>query len=541
VTRGLVPVAATAALTLGFGLFSGVVPAVALAASTATTITIIAPITVPAPAEGLLDAATLEQYTGVGGLLTRELDEVVDRPVTLAIDPMIIASIRLLGTDSPASATDWLRRLEAATNESFALQWADADAVSPLHAGATAVLSPTGLDFAIVPSRFSDTQVENTPSPDPDATTEPGADTGTPSLPSTASLLDFPYTLPGVVWAPTSGVTHDDLTALAADGLTTVLLASSKLSARGRAASGHIGESTVIAIDEKASRTLSEAGATIQAREQLETQLADDRTAHLVVALDRTTDWATVGTGRVLSELLADSHRVPTDIADIVTSTSGTASLAKVDATPDRDRSVTSLLELERLDSAFATIAARPEFITQKRRVELLSALSIRWQTDPSREADARHTYTEESTALRSSVKVVKSSSIFLLADRATVPVVIGNTLDQAVTVFITLRPSTPLLSVDETRVKLVIAPDSQRKALIPVKSISNGVVDLRIDLTRADNGTVGNSTHVRITVQAGWETPVTFAIAALVVAVFILGFYRTLAKRRRERAHNDD
>jgi hypothetical protein len=63
----------------------------------------------------------------------------------------------------------------------------------------------------------------------------------------------------------------------------------------------------------------------------------------------------------------------------------------------------------------------------------------------------------------------------------------------------------------------------------------------LRIDLTRADNATVGNSTHVRITVQAGWETPVTFAIAALVVAVFILGFYRTLAKRRRERAHNDD
>jgi hypothetical protein len=540
VTRGLVPVAATAALTLGFGLFSAVTPAVAMAESTTTTITIIAPITVPAPAEGILDAATLELYTAPGGLLTRELDLVVDRPVTLAIDPMIIASIRLLGAESPASATAWLRRLEAATNETFALQWADADPVSPLHAGSAALLTPTGLDFAIVPSRFSETQVENTTTPTPTATNEPGVDGGNPSLPSTASLLDFPYSVAGVAWAPASGLTRDDLTSLAGDGLDTVLLPSSRVDIRGGAVSGRMGDSTAVAIDEQASAELS-AAADSQATESLSDQLGRESAAHVVVALDRSTDWATVGTGRVLAELLAQSRLVPVGIADIVQSTAGAASLADAAETPDRDRSVTSLLELEQLDSAFATIAARPEFITQKRRVELLSALSIRWQSDADLEAAARHTYTEESTALRSSVKVVKSSSIFLLADRATVPVVIGNTLDQAVTVFITVRPSTPLLSVDETRVKLVIAPDSQRKALIPVKSISNGVVDLRIDLTRADNGTVGNSTHVRITVQAGWETPVTFAIAGLVVAVFILGFYRTLAKRRRERAARDD
>ncbi len=196
-----------------------------------------------------------------------------------------------------------------------------------------------------------------------------------------------------------------------------------------------------------------------------------------------------------------------------------------------------SLLELEQLDASFASIAARPELITQKRRVELLAALSARWLTTDSLEAAAEDAFSQDSNTLRSSVKIVKSSSIFLLADRTTVPVVVGNELDQEVTVYISVRPSTPLLSVDESLVKLVIGPDSQRKAPIPVKSISNGIVDLRIDLIRPDGNVLGNPTHVRITVQAGWETPVTVGIAGLVVAVFILGFFRTLAKRRRARA----
>lgn len=78
--------------------------AVATPASAATgdiQVVVAVPITVPVQQSGLIPAAELEQYTSSVGLLTRQLDAVAGRPVTLAIDPMIIVSIRLLGSQAP--------------------------------------------------------------------------------------------------------------------------------------------------------------------------------------------------------------------------------------------------------------------------------------------------------------------------------------------------------------------------------------------------------------------------------------------------------
>jgi hypothetical protein len=542
VIRGLVPAAAAAALTIGFGLFAGVAPATAMEqASPTTSVTIIVPITVPTPAEGILDATTLELYTAPGGMLQRELEQVINRPVTLAIDPMIIASIRLLGSAAPTSALTWLHTLESANNETFALQWADADVTAAIHAGSPRAVAPTGLDFAIDPSRFSDVLAEPTSTPIPEATTDPGPGAGEPPLPSTASLLDFPYSLTGIVWPVASSVAGGDIAVLESSGFDTILLSSSNVSVRSDGVVGRLGTTKGIVIDEVASATFGEAVTTNRGSEAVVDDLLRVGAAHTVIALDRSVSWTESNLSRVISETFTESRLVPLGIGELSRSTVHSASLVEPAGNADRLRSTKALLSLERLDAKFATIAARPELITQKRTIELLSALSSRWLASDELQATAIQNYTKASLSLRSSVKIVKSSSIFLLADRTTVPVVVGNELDQAVTVYITVRPSTPLLSVDESRVKLEIAPDSQRKALIPVKSISNGVVDLRIDLTRPDSGTIGNSTHVRITVQAGWETPVTFVIAGIVLAVFILGFYRTLAKRRRGRAANAD
>jgi hypothetical protein len=542
VIRGLVPAAATAALTIGFGLFAGVAPATALQqASPTTSVTIIVPITVPTPEAGILDATTLETYTAPGGMLQRELEQVINRPVTLAIDPMIIASIRLLGSAAPDSALRWLRLLEGANNETFALQWADADVTAAIHAGSSRTIAPTGLDFAIDPSRFSDVLAEPTSTPDPEATanTEPAA--GEPPLPSTASLLAFPYSLTGIVWPVNGSVASDDIAVLQSSGFDTILLSSSNVSVRSDGVVARLGSSKGIVIDEAASAKFGEVVTSNRGSEAIADELSRHGATHTVIALDRSVSWTESNLGRVINETFTESSLVPLGIGELSRSSAHSASLIEPTPNADRLRSTKALLGLERLDAKFATIAARPELITQKRTVELLSALSSRWAASEELQSTAAASFTKASMTLRSSVKIVKSSSIFLLADRTTVPVVVGNELDQDVTVYITVRPSTPLLSVDESRVKLEIAPDSQRKALIPVKSISNGVVDLRIDLTRPDSATIGNSTHVRITVQAGWETPVTFVIAGIVLAVFILGFYRTLAKRRRERAANAD
>ncbi|WFR68627.1 DUF6049 family protein [Curtobacterium flaccumfaciens] len=78
------------------------------------------PITMPKTGDGVLGAGVLAAATAVDGTLTQQLDAAEDHNVAVAVDPRIIASIRLLGEDAPSSATAWLTRLESLRNETFA-------------------------------------------------------------------------------------------------------------------------------------------------------------------------------------------------------------------------------------------------------------------------------------------------------------------------------------------------------------------------------------------------------------------------------------
>ena len=124
--------ALSAALVVGLGLAGlGVGSAVAVDEPTTVKVAIAVPLVVPASAEEFLTAELLEQYTGEQGILTRELDALFGRPVAIGIDPRLIASIRLLGSSAPESAVAWLERLESAPNQTFALNYADAEAGQP--------------------------------------------------------------------------------------------------------------------------------------------------------------------------------------------------------------------------------------------------------------------------------------------------------------------------------------------------------------------------------------------------------------------------
>ena len=86
------------------------------------------------------------------GTLTRKLNAVEGQQVAVGIDPMIIASIRILGNTAPQSAIDWLERLDGIGNETFALSYADSDLAALSQAGSGAVLAPTS--FVIDPSLY---------------------------------------------------------------------------------------------------------------------------------------------------------------------------------------------------------------------------------------------------------------------------------------------------------------------------------------------------------------------------------------------------
>jgi hypothetical protein len=115
--------------------------------------------------------------------------------------------------------------------------------------------------------------------------------------------------------------------------------------------------------------------------------------------------------------------------------------------------------------------------------------------------------------------------------------VTISNDLNQSVTVYVTVRPLTPLVKVENSFVAITVEPRSQRKAQIPVQSLSNGTVQLEVSLHRSSGVNVGETAYVSTVVQAGWETPVTIGFAVAVVLVFAAGIVRTVVRRRRARA----
>ena len=90
------PTPAAAAIVLGLVLspLAASAPTAAAAGEPApVSVTMIAALTAPERTTGFISSDLLESYTGEFGLLTRQLDQLIDRPIALGIDPAIIASM----------------------------------------------------------------------------------------------------------------------------------------------------------------------------------------------------------------------------------------------------------------------------------------------------------------------------------------------------------------------------------------------------------------------------------------------------------------
>lgn len=537
---------------------AAVLVAVGLAVSTATLpsaraadagpveLAVIVPIVAPPGTTGLIDSALLEQYTAPDGQLTRELDAALGRPVTLAIDPMILASIRVLGTAAPASARAWLQQLTDADNESFLLGYADVDLALALQAGASSVPTPDTFDFAIDPTRFAAPTTESpTPTPDP---------TADPSRPTRDDLLAWDSTFAQVAWPRAGSVRTADLDALAASGVETTLLSSGNVDRDpSLGPSVTIGDRAVIVTDDTVSAALSAATTTLTA-EGLSAALpgllsaigasgsVQSGQAAIVASLDRAVALAGSNVAATLSALQAnpDVRLVPLSEA-ITGSTTGNAGLIEGASDADRVAIARTLLDAETAERQFATITADPALLTGPRRLALLALLGVAWSDNTAGWATATQEFLTRSSDIRGAVQIVTTSPFTLLADSATLPIPVSNALDQAVTVYVTVRPETGQLAVTDPLVALTIEPRSQAKAAIPVQAISNGTVQILMTLSGPGGIAVGQPAITEINVQAGWETPIVLALGALVVVVFAAGLVRVALRRRRAAAEPGD
>lgn len=519
-----------AALVVGLGL-AGLVgllaPAPAISLETGPTrLAIAVPLLVPANSTGLIPAQALAVYTAPGGLLTRQLDAVIDTPVAIGIDPMILVSIRVLGTSAPASALDWLERLRSASNDTFALGYADTDLALVSQAGGSLPIGPDTLEFALDPTLFA-AEGDTTPVPTPTASPLE------PVLPTTEQLLDWPYTLEGVAWPRDGSLVAGDLERIAA-GYATTIVSSGNLSRDGGGTAVTVSGASVIVSDDAVSAALRAAVGGSSDAAAVGAAAATAGGGVVLATIDRGTPPSDDLLGQVIGALAADPSITLVRLGEAMAGEPGSATLVDAAVAENATRAG-ALLAAADADRRFASIAADPDAISGPRNLSLLALLSNAWNINPAGWMRASGTYLDDSAALRASVQVAEIASLLLVADNNQyLPVNIDNALDQPVTVFVALQPATAVLVVPEPRIEVTVPAQSQARVDVPVRSLTNGTVDFVVTLTGANGQQVGSEVAGEVNVQAGWETPIVIVIAGIVVLIFGVGIVRTILRRRR-------
>ena len=526
---------------------------------TRTDVGVVMPIVSPATADGLISAQDLATYTAPNGVLTRDVDGIVNHSaVTVGIDPMIIASIRALGNAAPATAVDWLNRLSLLPNETFSLGYGDADAAGQLQAGLPAPLTATALGYALDPQNF-------TPAPTPIGepanrsrapTTTPGP-TPTPKggfeLPTLDDLLAWDFSLTGIAWPGDKTLRNSDLGPLAAAGLSTVIASGSNTNADKLDSTPNAllraGNSSVAAFDQRISDALRQAvsapsdlawnAAMSKLNAQLQLVSAEGAAPRrLLVALDRS--WPSSGTQlqRTLDSLFGSAWSTPASFTSLLEA-GQSADLALVDAPESETRidGIQALLRDEASLDQFSSILTDPTTLTGRTRAQLLTLLAVSWH-NPRTDWSAAVIKSQEATSnTLNAVRIVPTESINLVSAQGSIPFTVINGLpNEDVTVVLSASPSNSRLEIDQPTTK-TIPKDSRATILVPVKAkVGNGQVLLSLQLYSPTGVAIGEPTSATVDVHADWEGIGALIFGILLVLLFGFGIVRNILLRRDQR-----
>lgn len=503
-------------------------------------VTVFVPITATPDDGALLTSDELTELTAADGDLTAQLDGVAGTAAVLAIDPAIVAAIRVLGTSAPSTAVDWLQRLEELPNERFALQFGDADATTQAQADLPGLLTPTTLapyldaaDFTSLPQPTDTPDAEFTPSPSPTMTP------GEVLLPDDAALTHIDAAASGILW-PRSEVTVDDLADFRAylGGESTTLLSSTSVS--GAVGHASIGEQDVLVTDAAASDALSDAAAESDAAARSESLAAAN--AHLfltaqsspgtmiAVGLDRDED----RTSDALRAAVGTVDSTGVDLSALRSAPAAPASLVETTA-DERGSSLQLLLGDEAALGSFATILDDPQVLLSPERIRILRTIRVGRGDSQFDEKVAEHR--QETRATLDAVHIPESSTIQLLSANADLPFSIRNELPWPVNVNLTVSPSDPRLEVQSVT-PAQIPGNTTTRVKVPVSArVGSGELNLRLSLSSPTGIGIAQDQTVRVAVRAEWENIGLAIFGSLIVVLLVLGVLRTVHRKRREKA----
>ncbi len=493
------------------------------------------PMTIPPQETGLIPADLLATWTGPTGLLTRQVDAVAGRPVAVAIDPRIVASIRALGTSAPETAVAWLERLDSMPNEAFPLAYADADLAAQAQAGLDAPLEPLGFDDAIDPANFP-AEVE-----DGEATAAPDG------VPDASALLDWDFTRSDIAWPADDSVATGDLDVFAAGGLTTAILSPGNVEpvdSPVNAGATIDGRAAVVADAEVTDALRAAAAATSDtawrsATARLIAELAldgEEAPATLLATFDRSAGLDADRVAQTVTAISTGQWARPASLAEAIGAPPANRALVSMTEDEQRIANVGRLLSAERAVDEFSDVLAVPEVLTGPTRRDLLALLDVAWRERPVEWTSAVGTWLVDRRAVTDAVSIVPSSSVLVVATETGIPITVQNDLPYPVQVTVQVDPSNGRLIVEES-VEATIEADSRGTVSVPVAAgVGSGEVTLVVSLSSPDGTPIGETVRVPANVQADWEGVGAAVIAAIVIAIFAIGVVRAFVRRRRPR-----
>jgi hypothetical protein len=510
---------------------------------------VLVPLTVRPTATGLIDATTLAGYTAPLGVLTRQLDSVIGTPAVIGLDPMIIASIRVLGTSAPASATSWLERLRTSGNEVFALAYADADLAGLAHADAMKLADPVGFGFAIDARNFGPAVTPSaTPSPSATSSQPPVTDgpATPPPLPTDAAdVLAWSYTLKNIAWPADDTVVAGDLPDLAGAGYQSVVLSSGNVSATS---SGYVdfagihgivadaGITSLVRDAVYSSDPLGPQDALNRLNSALTGMAAVSPGRTVVATLDRKWPLGALNLHALFNDLVAQNSVTAVGLSVVVDGAHPSAAVVDEPGNATREDQVESAVRALGAEARFATVASDPSAVTAPRRLAFLALLAISWLRGTDDWSTQVSTFLADSATLTDSVQIVAGSDLVVGSGATNIPVTVSNALNVPVTVLVNVDSPSSVLQVREQNVALTIEPGSSNKAAIPVAALTNGQVVTAITLSSVTGASVGDPDYVSVDLHPGWESVGTTIVVALLVLIFGGGIARNIVKRRAAR-----
>lgn len=498
------------------------------AAEDASPVGVLVPITAPARTTGLIDATELAELTAPDGSLRAQLNAVSGTAAILAVDPAIVASIRVLGSDAPQTATAWLEDLRGLPNSRFALQYGDADLATQFAAGLSEPLQlgPLPVPAGITPTHAPEASDDPSPTPPEDVTPETG-------------LLDIGAATAAVAWPATGTAGSTAVAALSAAG-TDITLVPSTMTNEASGARATTGDAQLLVYDEAISAVLQQASLAAEETERHQSLATATALAALtgdgpmLVTIDRAADRTEDALRDTIASALTLAGRTPADLDALIARAPDDVTLRDVDPDATRVSALTAFLTEETEVAQFATVLADPALLTSRHRAAILQVMGNGWASDAEFERAAAELREGTQDTLES-VAIVPPSGITLAASSAALGFSVRNELPWPVVVNLTAQPN-DLRLVVQTTTEVQAAARQNTRAEVPVQArVGNGESSVVLKLRSPTGVAVGDAVTVDVSVRAEWESVGLAIMVTIVAALIVFGIVRTVRRRRGE------